>query len=126
MISSIFLKILTEKSLEDKLIPLMLNKTTMDTTLEIFKRYNLQLCESKKYKENCFLLIKNNNENLIRNFKSFFNTLNLNDLDYYKLLELGKNKLQGTDNKLKILGIHLIRNIINKIDIIDLKKFVPT
>lgn len=44
-------------------------------------------------------------------------------MDNYKLLELGKNKIRGTDNKIKILGLHLIRNIIIKIDIIDLKKF---
>jgi hypothetical protein len=124
MVVTTFLKILPNTDIEEKLINMILIKDTSDTALEILYKYENSLTNNiDLYKENLVLLIKNNNEFPIKNVIKLFNISNANELDWFRIFEIGKNKIKATDKKTQILGYHLIKRILCKIESADLKKF---
>lgn len=113
---SFFSKILPCIKLENEMSNLLLDEKCKEAVLKIFV-YIVNNINDNNFKENLFILIKNDDHYAIKNLSILLDKIGKDKFYFYKIFELAKQKIFKNSLSEKIIyGYLIFENILNKID----------
>lgn len=119
IVSQILINMLPNKTIEEHLITHMCDK---ESILKIFSQTQLLAPENYiQFRESVFILLKSNSTSCLKNILHFCEIGKFNKEDFNRLFELGKQKIDGVEDKIKIYGYKILNATIHCIEDTDVK-----